>query len=64
MAAEFICDGCGKRVMATQGPHGQWLKPHSWYQRSDEDGIQVACSRACIARTSEKSGKTKVVLPI
>jgi hypothetical protein len=63
MAAEAICDGCGKRQRMPYGM-GAYVKPHDWYQRSDDDGIQVACSRRCIDRIAEKTGKTSVVLPI
>lgn len=62
MAAEIICDGCGKRVpMEHRGD--DYVKPHLWYQRSDKDGIQVACSRECIRKISEKTGKTSICLP-
>lgn len=44
--------------------HGNWFKPHSWYERSDDDGIQSACSRECIKKIAEKTGKTSCVLPI
>lgn len=63
MACEYICDGCGKRVSASHN-RINWFKPSSWYQRADEDGIQDACSRECIEKIAEKTGKTKVVLPI
>jgi len=66
MVAEFVCDGCGKRVPAVRWPGGAggWHKPNSWFQREDDDGIQDACSRECIDKIAEKSGKTSVVLPI
>lgn len=63
MACEYVCDGCGERRPAVAVGH-QWVKPASWYERSDEDGIQTACSRECIKRIAEQSGKTAVVLPI
>ena len=63
MSCEFICDGCGKRMQASRGGH-DWCKPFSWFQRSDEDGIQDACSRECIDRVAETSGKTACVLPV
>lgn len=63
MAAEFICDGCGKREPAVPGAHS-WAKPPQWFERGDEDGIQDACSRECIRRIAEKTGKTSLVLPI
>lgn len=63
MSAEFICDGCGKRAPGEYA-HGQWFKPRDWYERSDEDGPQDACSRACIEVIAAKTGKTGCVLPI
>jgi len=62
MAAESICDGCGKRAPMDHY-HGKWFKPNSWFERSDEDGCQTACSRECIKKIADKSGKTGVVLP-
>lgn len=64
MAAEIICDGCGKRAPAVAGADGHWHKPRDWYERSDKEGIQTAWSRACIDTIAAKSGKTNVVLPI
>lgn len=63
MACEFICDGCGKRAAGKATTQGYWFKPHDWYERSDKDGTQTACSRECIDRIAEKTGKTRVVLP-
>ena len=63
MAAESICDGCGKRAPMESGRDGNWHKPQFWYERSDDDGIQTACSRECIDRIAEQTGKTKVILP-
>lgn len=63
MACKFICDGCGKEEPATQ-THTDFHKPRLWFQRSDKDGIQVACSRDCIEKISEKTGKTGLVLPV
>lgn len=64
MAAESICDGCGKRAPMKAGASGAWYKPRHWYERSDKDGTQTACSRECIEKIAEKTGKTSVVLPI
>ncbi len=63
MACKYICDGCGKEAPAIMGRY-EFFKPRSWFHRVDEDGIQVACSRECIDRIAEKSGKTSVVIPI
>jgi hypothetical protein len=62
MAAKIICDGCGKEEPMVYANHN-WMKPHLWYQRSDKDGMQDACSRECIKKIAEKSGKTSVVAP-
>lgn len=64
MPCEFICDGCGKRQRGFSNDHGDWFKPPSWFQRTDKDGTQVACSRRCIDIVSKKTGKTNVVLPV
>mgnify|MGYP001198452217 CR=1 FL=1 len=64
MGCTFICDGCGKTGEGEQNNMGQWLKPRSWYERSDKDGIQTACSRECILRIAQKTGKTSLILPI
>ena len=63
MACEYICDGCGQRASATRGGLG-WFKPYEWFQRSDTDGPQDACSRVCIDRIAAKSGKTRVILSL
>lgn len=63
MAAEIICDGCGKRQpMHNNGIN--WFKPGPWFERADKDGIQSACSRECIEKIVKETGKTSVVLPI
>lgn len=66
MAATYTCDGCGKQAPAIHYPNGSpgWHKPHDWYQRGDKDGVQDACSRKCIEKIAEKSGKTGLVLPL
>ncbi len=63
MSMIVICDGCGKPEKARQAGD-EWMKPYDWYQRSDEDGIQIACSRYCIGVVAEKSGKMGAVWPI
>jgi len=63
MACKFICDGCGKEQFA--GYNGRdWVKPKLWFQRSDDDGPQDACSRECIDKISKLTGKTRIILPI
>ena len=62
MGCKYVCDGCGKEEPAIAMSHG-FFKPQNWYQRSDGDGPQVACSRACIDKTAKQSGKTGVIAP-
>jgi len=64
VACEFTCDECGRKSPAEFNSKGEWLKPRLWFQRSDDDGIQVACCRECIDKIAEKTGKTKMILPI
>lgn len=64
MAVKFICDGCGKEEAGFFNRMGDAFKPSHWFTRSDDDGTQVVCSRACIKRVAEESGKTDLVLPI
>lgn len=64
MSCEYICDGCGKRVLSSPGTGVEWWpKPYHWYQRRDKDGPQDACSRDCIDKIAEKTGKTGLVAP-
>jgi len=60
----FRCDGCGALAAGSFSRGGNWLKPQSWFERSDKDGAQLACSRACIDKVAKDSGKTGCVLPI
>lgn len=62
MASKYVCDGCGKERKADFDGLNH-CKPHDWYQRADEEGVQDACSRECIETVSKKSSKTGVVLP-
>lgn len=62
MSAKIKCDGCGQEVSMVIF-NGDYHKPSHWFQRSDKDGIQDACSRECIPKISVKSGKTDLVLP-
>jgi hypothetical protein len=65
MSCEYVCDGCGKRKRAQAYANAAgWFKPFDWFQRSDGEGIQDACSRECIKKIAEKSGKTSIVIPI
>lgn len=65
MSAKYICDGCGKeeKAISSRGDRN-WTKPYSWFNRSDKEGIQDACSRECIETVSKKTGKTNMVMPI
>jgi hypothetical protein len=62
---KYICDGCAKEADAVFSSEARRLfKPDSWFARADEDGEQHACSRECIKKASEKTGKTDLVLPV
>jgi hypothetical protein len=63
MACIYVCDGCGKKAKGVK-VGTNWRKPYSWFQRGDEDGIQDACSRKCIEKIAEETGKTGVILPV
>jgi len=63
MACKYVCDACGKECYANHNGRS-WFKPYTWFQRSDDDGPQDACSRECIQIIASKSGKTSVVVPI
>lgn len=60
---QIKCDGCSTKANARIGPRGEVLKPSSWYQREDIDGVQIACSRACVSVIAKASGKTNMVMP-
>lgn len=63
MTCEFICDGCGKHEKGIKSGYG-YTKPRDWFQRSDNDGVQDACSRECIKIIAQKTGKTSIAIPI
>ena len=60
----FECQGCGVRAPGVYYPSGTWAKPRVWFERSDDDGVQTACSRECIDVIAAKTGKTRVILPL
>ena len=58
MAAEAICDGCGKREAMWQDALGKWHKPAHWYQGNTPLGWKMGCSRECAAKVGSASLKT------
>lgn len=64
MAAIWVCDGCGKQKPAAVWGDHTFKKPHGWFERSDKDGIQTACSRECVEKVAKKTGKSAAVLPL
>ncbi len=64
MGVMYVCDNCGKQALAGSNKMGNWLKPATWYTRTDEDGTLVACSRECVEIVSKKTGKPNVIRPI
>lgn len=65
MTETVKCDGCGKDsgYVVEQGQLRAHAKPSLWYARQDEDGEQIACSRACIDIIAKNTNKTSVILP-
>ena len=59
----FTCMGCGATAVGELWLNGEWHKPAHWYSRSDADGDQLACSRACIGKVAAATGKSKAVMP-
>lgn len=62
-SSEFTCDGCGATATGEKWADRQWHKPRLWYQRSDADGDQLACSRDCIDVVAKETGKTRAIFP-
>jgi len=60
----FKCDGCGKKESARIQRSGTILRPANWFDRMDDKGYQIACSRECIIEVAKKTGRTSVVLPV
>lgn len=63
MSVIYVCDGCGKKEDGETLRDGRPNKPHLWFARRDDDGEQHACSRGCIPKIADKTGKTSVVAP-
>lgn len=72
MAAEIICDGCGKRVPMDTAYDGRHIKPRNWYERTDFNGMESpkkavrtwsACSRECIEKIRKETGDATPIAP-
>jgi hypothetical protein len=65
MAAESICDGCGKREPMLMSPSGNWFKPKEWYERVDPQTkrIMTACCRACVGKVAEETKTDATIMP-
>ena len=65
MAAEIICDGCGKRAKMILGATGNWFKPGDWYERTqfveEPDGSagRSATGLSAPASASRKSARKR-----
>ncbi len=60
-----FCDNCGESAKAVHAKESSvYLKPRDWWERTDEDGTQLVCSRKCRAELSRKTGKSDVALPV
>ena len=58
MAAEAICDGCGKREAMWQDALGKWHKPAHWYQGNTPLGWKIVCGTGCAERICDQAMKT------
>ena len=58
---EFTCQGCGAKAPGVFYGHG-WNKPNSWFERSDDDGVQTVCSRECIAIVARCLSRRNTIL--
>lgn len=64
MSVEFICDGCGKRAPGNVIAWGNDIyKPDKWFQRSDKNETQHACSRECIEKIAIDKGTSRITVP-
>jgi hypothetical protein len=74
VAAEIICDGCGKRAKMILGATGNWFKPGDWYERTqfveEPDGRLgrpirnwSVCSRECIEKVRKETGDNTPIAP-
>jgi hypothetical protein len=63
MGCQYTCDGCGK-VRPADLIDGRYRKPGSWYQRSDKDGVQDACSTECAREVNRRTGKGAPIVPL
>ena len=62
----YVCGGCGRKERAgwwKQNINRGFVKPADWYERADESGIQIACSRRCIDTIAARTGKPASVFP-
>lgn len=65
MAAECICDGCGKREPMFCNASGEWYKPKVWYQRTEPKTKKtyVACCEACVKKVAAETGTDPTIMP-
>ena len=60
----FKCDGCDKLGEARIQRSGTILRPKDWFERMDEKGYQIACSRECVASVAAATGRSAAILPV
>ena len=60
----FKCDGCGQLGEARIQRSGTILRPKDWFDRMDEKGYQIACSRECVASVAAATGRPAAILPV
>lgn len=57
------CGGCGRQPLPEEGRLDNRGKPSLWYCKTIDGVTTYACSRTCIGKADESSGKRSMVMP-
>lgn len=64
MAAEAICDGCGKKdpMLVDYNCPGSWLAPKGWWLQQKGNDVYITCSAECAVQVEKEAaiGKKEV----
>jgi len=63
MAAKVICDNCGKQA-SMFSVRENWFRPNDWFERTNDKGIETACSKKCAEIIERKTLKTSFFLSV
>lgn len=61
MSCTYRCDQCGKEE-AAEALKGVYLKPETWFQRTEKEIIHDVCSMDCALKLNSKTGKDAPIL--